>query len=417
MPVRVPKYRHHKHSGQAYVELNGRFHYLGKFDSQESHEEYKQLIAKYLAEKPTVLDDTPPVAVLKVEELILRYFTFAKTYYVRNGDHTDEITTLRILLRRLRGLYGSVDATKFGPKSFRTFIDSMVQEGLSRKYINDSIGRVKRLFKWGVAEELIPSSVFHGLSAVSGLRKGRSQAKETDKILPVADEVVDATLPFLPEVVADMVRLQRLAGMRPAEVCIMRPCDIDRSSKIWIYKPQWHKTDYADKDRSIPLGPKAQGILLRYLARDAETYCFRPCDSEAKRRALQHLNRKTAMSCGNRPGACRVAKPKRKAGERYDTASYRRAIQRACDKAFPHPTIARRRSVELTAKQCQELQEWRSDHRWAPNQLRHSAGTAVRKLFGLEASQVMLGHSSADVTQIYAERDMELAVKVAKEVG
>jgi integrase len=313
MPVRVPKYRHHKHSGQAYVELNGRFIYLGKYDSQESHEEYKQLISKYLAQKPTVLDDTPPAPVLKIEELILRYFTFAKTYYVRNGEHTDEITTLRIVLKRLRGLYGSVDATKFGPKSFKTFIDSMVQEGLSRKYINDSIGRVKRVFKWGVAEELIPPDVFHGLSAVSGLRKGRSKAKETDRILPVADEVVDATLPYLPEVVGDMVRLQRLAGMRPAEVCIMRPCDLDRSSEVWIYKPQWHKTDYADKDRAIPLGPKAQGILLRYLARDAESYCFRPCDSEAKRRALQHLNRKTPMSCGNRPGACRVAKPKRKA--------------------------------------------------------------------------------------------------------
>ena len=417
MSVRVPKYRHHKHSGQAYVELNGHFHYLGKFDSQSSHEEYKQLIAKYLAQKPTVLDDTPPAPTLTIEELILRYFRFAKTYYVRNGVETEEVGTLRIALRRLRGLYGSVDATKFGPKSFKTFIDSMVQEGLSRKYINDSIGRVKRLFKWGVAEELIPPDVFHGLSAVSGLRKGRSGARETDKILPVSDEVIEATLLHLPEVVSDMVRLQRLAGTRPAEVCILRPCDLDRTGEIWTYTPQWHKTDYADKERVIPIGPRAQEILRRYLARDAETYCFRPCDSERKRRATQHMLRKTPINCGNRPGVFKVDEPRRTAGDYYTTSSYRRAIQRACDKAFPHPTLNKKRSVELTGKERQELQTWQTEHRWAPNQLRHSAGTAVRKMFGLEASQVMLGHSSANVTQIYAERDLDLAVRVAKEVG
>lgn len=264
MPVRVPKYRHHKHSGKAYVELNGRFIYLGKFDSQESHEEYNQLMAKYLPKREVVLEVTPPPTI-KVEELILKYFQFAKTYYVRNGQETDEITTLRIALKRLRSLYGTTEVTRFGPKAFRTFRDSMIQEGLSRKYINDTMGRVRRMFKWGVAEELIPAEIYQALTAVTGLRKGRSGARETDKILPVADDVVDATLIFLPEVVADMVRLQRLAGMRPAEVCIMRPCDIDRSNEVWIYTPQFHKTDYTDKDRVIALGPTAQEVLRRYL--------------------------------------------------------------------------------------------------------------------------------------------------------
>jgi hypothetical protein len=35
----------------------------------------------------------------------------------------------------------------------------------------------------------------------------------------------------------------------------------------------------------------------------------------------------------------------------------------------------------------------------------------------LEAAQVVLGHSRADVTQVYAERDLTLAEKVALEVG
>jgi hypothetical protein len=49
--------------------------------------------------------------------------------------------------------------------------------------------------------------------------------------------------------------------------------------------------------------------------------------------------------------------------------------------------------------------------------LRHTAGTEIRKLHGLEAAQTVLGHSKADVTQVHAERDYALAARVAKEVG
>ncbi|MEO2032790.1 MAG: tyrosine-type recombinase/integrase [Planctomycetaceae bacterium] len=54
---------------------------------------------------------------------------------------------------------------------------------------------------------------------------------------------------------------------------------------------------------------------------------------------------------------------------------------------------------------------------WAPNRLRHSAATEIRKRYGLEAAQVILGHAKADTTQIYAERDATLAQRIAREVG
>ena len=44
-------------------------------------------------------------------------------------------------------------------------------------------------------------------------------------------------------------------------------------------------------------------------------------------------------------------------------------------------------------------------------------GTVVRATDGLEAAQVLLGHSKADVTQIYAERDTERAKSVALKIG
>ena len=54
---------------------------------------------------------------------------------------------------------------------------------------------------------------------------------------------------------------------------------------------------------------------------------------------------------------------------------------------------------------------------WSPNQLRHAAATAVRARFGVEAARTTLGHADLSTTLIYAERDLELAVRVALELG
>ena len=416
MNVRVPRYRFHKASGQALVEIKGRHIYLGKFDSPDSREKYRRLIAEFMSNNKQGAEEGT-TSKLKIEELILQYFRFAKTYYVKNGVPTDEIIALRIVLRRLRKLHGSTKAEKFGPKAFKTVCESLIQKDLSRKYINDSMSRIRRMFRWAVAEELVPPAIFQALATVPELKRGRSAARETEKILPVSDEVVEATLPHLPEVIADMVRLQRLAGMRPAEVCILRPCDIDSTEDVWIYQPSSHKTEHKDKERLIPLGPQAQAIILRYLARDPETFCFRPCDSEEKRRAKLHASRMTPLEHGNHPGSNRVAQPLFQPGESYSTDSYRRAIQRGCKKAFTHPTLANIGRSDLTDSQLKEIWQWQSEHRWAPNQLRHAAATQIRQRFGLEAAQVVLGHSGANVTEVYAERDFSLAAKIAREVG
>jgi site-specific recombinase XerC len=71
----------------------------------------------------------------------------------------------------------------------------------------------------------------------------------------------------------------------------------------------------------------------------------------------------------------------------------------------------------LTPKQQEELDEWQSQNRWSPNQLRHTAATEIRRQFGLEAAQVTLGHSNANVTQIYAERDLSKAAEIMRQVG
>jgi integrase len=176
----------------------------------------------------------------------------------------------------------------------------------------------------------LPTHIADALAKVDGLRKGRTTARETLPVLPIDDATVEATLAHLPQVVGDMVRLQKLTGMRPAEVCLLRPMDVDRTEDVWTYRPESHKTEHHERERLIFIGPIAQGILFKYLARDAAAYCFRPCDSEAKRRAAQHASRKTPLKYGNSPGTNRKAKPKYAPGQLYDTNTYRRAIHRAC---------------------------------------------------------------------------------------
>lgn len=61
----------------------------------------------------------------------------------------------------------------------------MIAIGWSRKTVNKQGGRIKRMFKWGVSQELIPAFVYQALSTVNGLRRGRTEARETSPVLPV----------------------------------------------------------------------------------------------------------------------------------------------------------------------------------------------------------------------------------------
>lgn len=168
---------------------------------------------------------------------------------------------------------------------------------------------------------------------MAGLKRGRTDAREGRKVLPISDADILATIEHLPQVVADMVQLQRLTGARPGEICDIRPGDINRTGDVWEYVPESHKTEHHDRPRVIFIGAKGQQILLPYLRRAADTYCFSPAETDGQRRAAQHEARKVPLSCGNRPGTNRKAKPRRTPGEKYTSTTYGRAIRRAAESA------------------------------------------------------------------------------------
>jgi len=402
----VPKYRRHKGSGQAFVQIKGKRHYLGPYGSPKSKEAYSRFIAE-MAVNPVATPATAahPVAITVVE-LAAAYQDFADEYYRKNGVRTATAGNIQRALLIATEIYGRSPAKDFGPLSLLAIQRQLVEKELSRRYVNDVVDKIRRCFKWGVSRELIPGSVYHGLAAVEGLRKGRTAAREPDPIPPVDDVVVNATLPYLPQVVADMVCFQRLTGCRPGEVCQVRPADIDRSGEVWLFQPASHKTEHHGKQRVVCIGPKAQTIIAPYLLSEPTAYCFSPAESEAKRHEEMRARRKSKVQPSQQDR--KKARPRRVPATIYNKDSYARAIRRAVDKANK---ILRSQAEELQINNPTLLEHW------APNRLRHSAGTAVRKQFGLEAAQVVLGHSKADVTQVYAERDQALSVEVMKAIG
>jgi hypothetical protein len=142
---RPPAYRLHKPSGQARVRPNRRDYWLGKFGTPESHEAYARLVAELSSSKDNTdpgMARSDPVA-LSIAELIERYWEHAQSYYVRDGKPTGEHVVIRAALRPVLKLFGSTLAAEFGPKRLKLVREEMVRLGWSRRYINDSISRVK----------------------------------------------------------------------------------------------------------------------------------------------------------------------------------------------------------------------------------------------------------------------------------
>lgn len=363
-----------------------------------------------------------------VSEVLLAFLKHAEGHYRRaDGSTTNEFEEYKLVCRHVRELHGDRPAAEFGSLALKAIRQKFIADGWCRGFINQRVGRVRRIFKWAASEELVSAAQYHALTTVTGLQRGRTAARESEAVGPVDDAVVDATLPILNRHVRGLVEFQQLTGCRPGEACHLRRRDIDTGGAVWLYRPLHHKNTHRGKPRTIAVGPQAQALLKEFFTPDLDSYVFSPARAVEELRAARTANRKTPKYPSHmaRNAAKRKAKPSRVASDQYDRGSYGLAIDRACDRAFPPPGELAQQAKEsrvkwwarLTSEQRAEVKRWQKEHRWHPNQLRHSFATRVRKQHGLEAAQVMLGHSRADVTQVYAERDEQPAVSVAAKIG
>lgn len=395
---RDPAYRKHKQSGQAIVTLpdgfGGRRDFmLGKYGSKESRIEYRRRLAEWEAAgrrlpSKEVLGDRV------VNEIVLAYVEHVERTYRKDGKPTETLDNVKDAMRPLVRLYGDTLGKDFGPRALKTVQQQMVTDGLCRNTINRRVGRIKTLFRWAESEELVPPSTRHALETVSGLARGRSDARETEPVRPVAAATVEATLPHLRPAVADMVRVQQLTGMRSGELVIMRTIDLDTSGAVWLYRPGSdrahgeHKTAHHGHQRVVAIGPKAQAILRHYLRADLYAPLFQPGEVVLSMREQQRAARKSKVQPSQMDR--KKHKTKRKPGDRYTVGTYRQAVERGCLKAGVS---------------------------WFPHQLRHSRATEIRRTFGLDAARATLGHRSPAITETYAELDEQKAVEVAAKLG
>jgi len=127
----VPKYRQHRASGQAVVTLQGRDVYLGPWQSRASKLEYDRVIAEWLAAGRPLLPSRQLSEATSVSELILRFWRFAQTYYVKHGRVTTEQAGIKVALRFLRQFYGHTLVVDFGPLALAALQGRMVEAGHS----------------------------------------------------------------------------------------------------------------------------------------------------------------------------------------------------------------------------------------------------------------------------------------------
>ncbi len=109
---------------------------------------------------------TPTSGGYTIAELTLAYWQHAKPYYSTNGKPNGPTAVVRSALRAVNACYASTSVESFGPLKLQAVREALVGQGLSRRYVNDLMNTIKRMFKWGVAQEMVPESVLRTLEAV-----------------------------------------------------------------------------------------------------------------------------------------------------------------------------------------------------------------------------------------------------------
>jgi integrase len=384
---RRPKYCKHS-TGKGMVWRDQKAIYFpGLHNSPESLEAYRNYLLKLQGETPA----PPPPSEMFMLIFLDRFREdqFPKLPKSEQGH-------FRVMMRIVGEIFGGDLAADFGPLKLKRareiFCEQKVKNAdrlWSRTQVNKQTRRLVRIFKWGVSEELIEPSQWQAMEAIEPLKKGETDAPESSPVRAIPWETAQKTMEHASPTVAAMIRLHWLTGMRSSNLCELRARDIDMSKDVWEYIPSEHKNAWKDQQLFIAIGPEAQALLFQFVwSRPPDEYLFSPRDSAIWQSQKRWQERKSPRWLS---AAAKRGRINPRLRNKYDAHSYKNAVGHACKKA--------------------KIDEWH------PHQLRHSRGTEIKKRFGAEASRVSLGHSTLSATEIYAERDHDLARKVAREMG
>lgn len=399
----APEYKRHP-NGSAYVyhrsiDRPGHVLYLGPHGSEKSLRKYRAFLKRLEAQAATVPavagEPLPVFSGAVIVELVASYLQHCEGYYRHaDGTKTKEFSCMKEALTPLLELFGDETAATFSIQDFETYRNHLIGLDYARTTINGHAGRVRRMFRWAAQKGYVSPTLWHGLTAVEGLKRGRTQARETPDVLAVSWDTVALTLPHLSPVVAAMVETQFWCGMRPQDVCGVRRCDLDMSSDVWLYRPAHHKNAWRGQTLLKAIPQRVQHILRSWFKPDADAYLFSPRDA-----VLWHAEQKASEASRTthqqRELSRRFRPPRHR--DHYTTDTYRQAVEYGLE----------RLNAERAKDQLPPI-------KWTPNQLRHGIATYLERTQGRQSAQRYLGHKHLSTTEIYVEKDGEELIAIAR---
>ena len=399
----MPEMKRHP-KGHARVRFAGSEYWLGPWGSAEAQARYDELVAEWLARGrstappkpaaplPAPPSPPPPPAGMTLGELGVRWLEWiqaSRPSWKRSSGWQGARAAIRALRR-----WRDVPAKEFGPRMFQEVRVELAATAIvrrrrvggrvetvsiprSRRYVLDTMGRVRQLVRFAVAEELLPGDRLHALEAVPDMPAELGERRPRRQPVPLPD--YRATLEHLTPATRAIVEFICLTGCRPDEAATLRLSEIeDRDQEVWKYRPARHKNQWRGHAKVIPVGPKAQAIILK-ASRGREP------------NALVFDSREAVP--GARGPILRLAdrKPSPRVKGEWTTAGIRRAIVRAAESA--------------------------GVPQWTTYQLRHLRLQEVRRNSGREAAQAVAGHNRSTMVDHYAPPSWEAAERDAAVYG
>ncbi len=393
----ISEVRYHTTRGYFFAYSQGRQIYLGK-DAKLAELRRQELIAESIARQREALN-RPPIDSNTQNILLLDEAIGAFLAHFTKGNYDRSDTAL---CQRSMGLLSNFCGSKIIHNfktqdylDFRAHLMSITDhrgKKFSRNYLNKLTKMVKRLFKYCAQNDHCTVEQYNKLALIQNLEYGKGGI-ELNARQGVPDSTVEACLPFMQPMIADMVRLQMLSGMRPCELSILTHAQISRpghiviiprtnrpltpvthdQTTVWFYLPVVHKNTARSKPKVICFGPRCQTILAPYLANPTSEYIF---DGRLlkSRRSTQRRLPYTSV-------------------ELYRDEIHR-AVQRH-NKAHPDSPL----------------------EDWTPYQLRHAAAQAYSEAYGRDTAAAVLGHDGLDTISVYVTQELIKASKAAAELG
>ena len=399
---RTPKFCHHKGTDRGYATdpRTKKEIWFGPWGLASTKQAYLRWVAELLSEEvtPRVAPANEPV----VADLVNAYIKHAVIYYrdPTTGKPTSQLGVVKSALREL-DLYLEMKIKDFKPSTLVAVRAAIMHrdimpksEGAPKKKlcissVNNAIVKIRQMFKLGVGWELVPVEIYQALACVQHLNwRTAPTLRNPDKIAPVPVEYFALIMPHLKPMYRAVLTVHLATGMRVKELCSMRWSEINEIEPgLWCYAPAEHKNSHRGDPRLI------------YMKTDL---------IDLMRSVRKPLWDKDAVWCQKGVG--------KSAGYSgmISGDGYARAIEGA-QLRYNEGRVAINQGGRTDKKKLDTTAAKRTPMtHWTPLQIRHTVATQVRRTHGLEGAQAVLGHSTLDATQIYAEKRDDLARSVAR---